>query len=422
VAMFEFGRDLRKLFGEARDSDDLGWLELIGADLLAVEAKALTTDGGRVSCKTPSRTWTRASALWREHARRTGDRTSLDKALATAADALKAAPHAEDQARAGLAVALAWLTAFDLYGDRTALDEATHAARETQPKRLATLALSAAVHARIRTRQARLSGLTTDRLDAAALMDAALHALIKHNPAEADDLRLDGAALALEAGILERDARLLDQAGRDLQALVSASNPDTRPLTRARALALCGAGLSALAAMAGDAEATATGHALFDAAADQFFPDHSPMDWAAVQVARAVDPDTPVEALMQAEALTGGHGTVLGALALDLLIQREIALAATNGDVMALTRIETRVRRRLAERVGAPGAVDWAADQIAMARLMIARAELMGTNPDQAAFVLSEAAEAATDHGVPVLADRARGLMLGLGLDVRQRS
>lgn len=417
--MFEFGRDLRKLFGEARDSDDLGWLELIGADLLAVEAKALTTDGGRVSCKAPSRTWTRASALWREHARRTGDRASLDKALATAADALKAAPHAEDQARAGLAVALAWLTAFDLYGDRTALDEATHAARETQPRRLATLALSAAVHARIRTRQARLSGLTADRLDAAALMDAALHALIKHNPAEADDLRLDGAALALEAGILERDPRLLDQAGRDLQALVSASNPDTRPLTRARALALCGAGLSALAAMAGDTEATATGHALFDAAADQFFPDHSPMDWAAVQVARAVDPDTPVEALMQAEALTSGHGTVLGALALDLLMQREIALAAANGDVMALTRIETRVRRRLAERVGAPGAVDWAADQIAMARLMIARAELMGTNPDQAAFVLSEAAEAATDHGVPVLADRARGLMLGLGLDVR---
>ena len=419
MAMFEFGKDLRKLLGEARDSDDLGWMELIGADLLAVEARALTTDGGRVSCRTPSRTWTRASALWREHARRTGVRASLDKALATAADALNATTQPEDAARAGLMAAMAWLTAFDLYGDRTALDEATHAARATRPKRLATLALSAAVHARIRTRQARLSGQTSDRLDAAALMDAALHALARHNPAEADELRLDGAALALEGGILQRDARLLDQAGRDLQTLVAACDPDIRPLTRARALALCGAGLSALAAMAGDAGATATGHALFDAAADQFFPDHSPMDWAAVQVARAVDPETSIEALMQAEALTGGHGTVLGGLALDLLIQREIALAATNGDLMALTRIETRIRRRLAERVGAPGAVDWAVDQIAMARLMIARAQLMGLHADQAAFVLSEAAEAARDHGVPVLADRAKGLMLGLGLDVR---
>jgi hypothetical protein len=417
--MFEFGKDLRKLLGEARDSDDLGWMELIGADLLAVEARALTTDGGRVSCRMPSRTWTRASAMWREHARRTGVRSSLDKALATAADALNATTQPEDAARAGLMAAMAWLTAFDLYGDRSALDEATHAARATRPKRLATLALSAAVHARIRTRQARLSGQTADRLDAAALMDAALHALIRHNPAEADELRLDGAALALEGGILQRDARLLDQAGRDLQSLVAACDPDTRPLTRARALALCGAGLSALAAMADDAGATATGHALFDAAADQFFPDHSPMDWAAVQVARAVDSETPIEALMQAEALTGGHGTVLGGLALDLLIQREIALAAANGDLMALTRIETRIRRRLAERLGRPGAVDWAVDQIAMARLMIARAELMGTEPDQAAFVLSEAAEAATDHGVPVLADRARRLILGLGLDVR---
>ena len=32
--MFEFGRDLRKLFEKARESEDLGWLELIGADLV----------------------------------------------------------------------------------------------------------------------------------------------------------------------------------------------------------------------------------------------------------------------------------------------------------------------------------------------------------------------------------------------------
>ena len=36
--MFEFGRDLRKLFEKARESDDLGWLELIGADLIEAEA------------------------------------------------------------------------------------------------------------------------------------------------------------------------------------------------------------------------------------------------------------------------------------------------------------------------------------------------------------------------------------------------
>ena len=37
--MFEFGRDLRKLFAQARETEDLGWVELIGADLLRAEAR-----------------------------------------------------------------------------------------------------------------------------------------------------------------------------------------------------------------------------------------------------------------------------------------------------------------------------------------------------------------------------------------------
>ncbi|MBU1348141.1 MAG: hypothetical protein KKA16_14465 [Alphaproteobacteria bacterium] len=414
--MFEFGKDLRRLFVQARESEDLGWVELIGVDLLALEARALTTDGGRVSCAHPSQTWRRASVLWREHARRTGWPDSITRALTTADDALKAAKTEDDRAWAALARSMALMTRFDLFGDPDALVEAGECVRATTPRRLATLACSAGVYARLRARQARLSEKASDRMDAAALMDAALHALQKHNPVEADDLRLDNAALALEGGILQRDARLLDQAGRDLTALVESSSPDARPLTRARALALCGAGLSALAAMAGDKAAMQAGHAMFEAAADQFTPDHSPMDWAAIQVARAADLETPEQPLAEAEALIAGHGTVLGALAGDLLNAREIDAAASGGDVVALTRIETRVRRRLAERVGAPTAVEWAVDQIAMARLMIARSDLLGCEPDQAAFVLAEAAEAAREFGVPVLADRAKGLMMGLSV------
>jgi hypothetical protein len=334
--------------------------------------------------------------------------------LTTAEDALKAAKSDDDRARALLAAAQAQIVKFDLYGDREAVVLAAELAREVNAKRLPTLASCAGVHARIRARQARISEKVQDRQDAAALMDAALHALTKHNPVEADDLRLDSAALALEGGILQRDARLLDQAGRDLTALVEASSPDTRPLTRARALALCAAGLSALAAMADDEAAMKTGHEMFDAAADQFFVDHSPLDWVAIQVARSIDATAPLEPIRQSVALTTGQGTILGALALDLMATREIETAATAGDLTELTRIETRVRRRLAEREGVPSAIDWAVDQIAMARLMIARADLMGSAPDQAAFVLAEAAEAAQEHGVPVLADRARSLMLSL--------
>lgn len=414
MAMFEFGKDLRRLFVQARESEDLGWLELISVNLLAREAKSLTTDGGRVSCSQPSQTWRRASILWREHARRSGQPDSLAKAQTTAEDALKAAKSDDDRARALLAAAQAQIVKFDLYGDREAVVLAAELAREVNAKRLPTLAACAGVHARIRARQARISEKKEDRQDAAALMDAALHALTKHNPVEADDLRLDSAALALEGGIIQRDHRLLDQAGRDLTALVEASSPDQRPLTRARALALCAAGLSALAVMANDEAARKTGHEMFDAAADQFFLDHSPLDWVAIQVARSIDASAPLEPIRQSVALTTGQGTILGALALDLMISREIEAAASAGDLEDLTKIETRVRRRLAERDGVPSAIDWAVDQIAMARLMIARADLMGSDPDQAAFVLAEAAEAAQDHGVPVLADRAKGLMLSL--------
>ena len=412
--MFEFGKDLRRLFVQARDSDDLGWLELIGVDLLAREAKSLTTDGGRVSCSQPSQTWRRASILWREHARRSGRPDSIARALATAQDALKAARTEDERARALLSGAQALIVKFDLFGDRDAVIDAAEMARDATSRRLPTLASAAGVHARIRARHARLSEKTSDRQDAAALMDAALHALTKHNPLEADDLRLDSAALALEGGIIQRDARLLDQAGRDLTALVEASSPDQRPLTRARALALCAAGLSALAAMANDEAAMKTGHEMFDAAADQFFAEHSPMDWAAIQIARSIDQAAPIEPIRQTVALTTGYGTILGALALDLLVAREISAAADQGDLTELTRVETRVRRRLAEREGAPSALDWAVDQIAMARLMIARSDLIGSDPDQAAFVLAEAAEAARDHGVPVLADRAKALLMGL--------
>jgi hypothetical protein len=147
-------------------------------------------------------------------------------------------------------------------------------------------------------------------LDAAALLDAALHGAKALPPTVGDDLRLDRAALGLEAGVARRDGRLLDQAGRDLRMLVESASPDYRPLTRARALALAGAGLMALARLAKDEAATVQGQALFAAAADQFTPDHSPLDWVAVQLAPG-DTETPLARLSEAESLTREPGLIL---------------------------------------------------------------------------------------------------------------
>ena len=416
--MFEFGRDLRKLFTQARESEDLSWLELIGVDLLAGEARQQTTDAGRVSCARPHAAWLRASALWREHARRAGTADSLDRALKAAHDAARLSRSADETARAAVERAQTLMLRFDLCGGRAVLDQAAEAVPGcAAPCRPATLAAIAAVHARIQARQARLSDRPEALMDAAALLDASIHGLKGRPACEIDDIRMERAALALEAGVARRDPHLLDQAGRELQCLVQGASPDYRPLTRARALTLCGAGLSALAVLADDARAREQGRAMFDAAADQFTPDHSPLDWVVIQIVRAAAPGAVrVEALRQAEALTRDHDLVLGAIARDLLIENEIAAAAGQGDLAALTVIETTVRRRLTDRRRRASGLDWAVDQIAMARLATARASLTGTPPGYAGLALFEAAEAARDHGALAIAARAEGLVQALAV------
>jgi hypothetical protein len=47
---------------------------------------------------------------------------------------------------------------------------------------------------------------------------------------------------------------------------------------------------------------------MFDAAADQFTPDHSPLDWVVIQIVRGGTPGAvSLAALRQAETLTAGQ-------------------------------------------------------------------------------------------------------------------
>ena len=408
--MFEFGRDLRKLFEKARESDDLGWLELIGADLVAAEAQSLGVDAGRVSCAHPFDTWMRASALWREHARRSGHRTSLDRAAAAASEAARHTATPDQTAAVAIESGEIHLLRFDLFGGPEKLTAAVADVQSLTADRPAIRSAAAALHARLTARRARLSGEPSAMLDAAALLDAALHGSRGLPPTVGDDLRLDRAALGLEAGVARRDGRLLDQAGRDLRVLVESASPDYRPLTRARALALAGAGLMALARLARNEAATAQGQALFAAAADQFTPDHSPLDWVAVQLAPA-DADTPLARLIEAEALTREPGLILGALARERRLAAEAALAEAMGDVEGLTGLEAIVRRGLAEAAGAQP-LEWAADQIGMVHLALAKGRLTSTEPRAVGMMLAEAMETAHEWGAPALARRAAVLQV----------
>ncbi len=409
--MFEFGRDLRKLFVQARESEDLSWLELIGVDLLASEARQQTTDAGRVSCSDPSRAYRRASALWREHARRSGDPSSLEKAMSAAEDAGRTARSDDAATRASLAVAEGLMMRFDLFADAAYLDAALRRLPiDRRPARHDTAAALAGVVARVRARQAQLAD-EADALDSSVKsMDAAIAAMRRRPGSARETLTLERAALTLEIGIRRRDPARLDSAGQALQALVTSASPDYKPITRARALLLCAAGLCALAALAGDGRATDQGRTLFEAAADQFTPDHSPMDWVAIQVARgSTSVGAHRDSLAKAVALADRHGLILGALARDLALERAVAMARSLQDSLALARMESDLRAQLGR--GRDG-LSWTVDQIALGRVTGALAGLerrtVGSGPRLA---LMEAECTARELGVPLLAERARELL-----------
>lgn len=412
--MFEFGRDLRRLFDGTQADQDLGWLEVVDVDVLRGEARRQTIDAGRATCPRPVQAWLLASALWREHTRRSGAADSLQHARLTALDARKAARTNDERAEAVMALAETMVLNFDLYGGPESLGRALsltdglkdHATRPALRARLTAL------HARIKARQARLS--EGDSLEAMAFLDQAVHELSRRPGPLLDALKLDRAALTLMFGIQQRDARLLDQAGRELRDLVETCPSDRRPLTRARALALCGAGLSALATLADNDEALEQGRALFDAACDQFTADHSPMDWAAATLARSA-------ALPGAACLTGNGGpsaipaaliksrTVLGLALADTVVEAGVMQAESQGDLLALDRLAARLRSRLA--MDAPRPLAWSVDQIGLARIALARARLLDKPAGPVRLVLIEAASAAREEGADLIADRADHLL-----------
>jgi hypothetical protein len=74
-----------------------------------------------------------------------------------------------------------------------------------------------------------------------------------------------------------------------------------------------------------------------------------------------------------------------------------------------LSSLEAAVRRRLEIRATPP--LDWAADQIGMARLALARARLMRSEPRAVGLMLAEALETAREWGAPAVMRRAEAAM-----------
>lgn len=411
--MFEFGKDIRRLFEKAGGSEDLGWMEGISASLVENEARTQSLESGRPTCTSPFGACLRACLLWREHARRTGHPQSLQRAESEARTAIRFAVNEEQTVRATIELAQSILLAFDLIGgpDRLTATE-TLLKHLPTPRRQYLADEIKAVVTRVNARRATLDGDQTALKTACNDLEMAVQTL-KDQHAHSDlELRIEQANLSLTIGLMTRDFKRLDKVGQELRNLVENAPGVQRPISRGRALAICGMGMLALANLAKDETARKQGLSLMQAATDQFVMDHSPLDWAAIQLMRADAEDSlSLTTVVQIEALTEQYGLVMGAEARERHLAMEIHEAEQAHDLLGLQQLEKCILSRLRDTVTLAVPLDWVSNQMGLARIALARARLMDRPADHLGLILIEAAETARERGASALASRARDLL-----------
>lgn len=304
--MFEFGRELKRLFGSdavnaPRDGltgGDASLLELLDLRMIADEGRAADIAAGRVGAKDKAQRRLESAIVWREVARRSGDPAILRKAAATAeaaAEAFGRERRPDGWARARCEQAFCAMLGAELFGDEglnaaadVAFREARVAARGGLSLPLADIGI-AAIEAR---EQMALGDARAAR--AAALRFAApiagLQSLVRRCRAArllAVEARLVLSDILIGWGARLRDTELLamarDEAGRAAEGL----DPAYEPLSWARAAALRGQAMALLGEVEGEVETLAQAVTAMAEVVSELSREHSPLDWARVQTALA---------------------------------------------------------------------------------------------------------------------------------------
>ncbi|MDO1558095.1 hypothetical protein Q0812_01460 [Brevundimonas sp. 2R-24] len=315
-----------------------------------------------------------ATAVLREQARRTGRQAPLDRAESLAEREIAGARGRRLRA-ARLDLARTLMLRAELFGLSAVRERLEAAITACGGNRLTPV--EAAALAGLVGRKAALDAYAEETaeglLAAGALLDAACEKLrpLRATEPDAAEALLARSGLAFIAGVKLGQPELLDQAGEDLRLIVEENDEDLRPLTRARALALCGAGLSFLSEWAGDDAGVERGLALMEAAAEVFTEDHSPLDAVAVNLSLGLALERAgadgLAHLSRAALGAGGDGAHVELRARAAWLDARLSRAARDP-----ARAQ-RLKRELVTGLGAPRSqaqrLRWAIDQIALARL-----------------------------------------------------
>ncbi len=406
--MFEFGRELRRLFGAARPhfpakdgltAGDGSLLELLDLRMLRAEAKSADVAAGRIGARDRPRRQLEAAVAWREVARRSGEPGALRKAAATAeraAEGYAASHRQQGWARARLEQAACALLGAELFGDSGLEAAAETAAGEAQrvggPAGMLALSTLAQIHARRSISAggaaeargaARLFNDPIGMLESAARRDA-------HLKLAACEARLIRADLLIGAGLRLKDEDLIRAGVGDLTAAEERLDVAYEPLMLARVQVAKAAGKAALGEMTGDLTRLARAVSDLATALDTLARDQSPLDWARgqtmlahalAQLGEATENET---AFQKALACFDRAGLVLKE-APGLVLRAEAAngrglalarLAELTGDTKVLDAAEAAFKQELASGPHRNDPVAWAMLQVQLGQVYTTRLAL----------------------------------------------
>ena len=436
--MFEFGRELRRLFGgrtpfpgkDGLTGGDGALLELLDLRMLKAEAKAADVAAGRVGAKDRPRRLLEAAAVWRELARRTGDAPSLRKAAAAAeqaADGFAGAHRQQGWAQARLLQASSALLGAELFGDAGLEAAAEQAAGEAQRVGGAAGMMALAVLATIRARRSVASGGPAEARAAARLFNDPIGMLESAGRRDAHlrqagaEARVSRSELLMGAGLRLKDEDLLRAGVGDLAAAEERLDPAYEPLLLSRIAIAKAAAKSALGEMTGDVARIARAVSALAKALDGLARDQSPYDWARGQIAlaralsqlgEATDNET---AFSKALTCYDRAGAVLRD-APGLALRAEAAngrgltlarLAELTGDPHVLDAAEVAFKAELASGPHRADPTAWAMLQVQLGQVYVIRLTLNGRDRGEraaAAMAFQAALDVFAEEGLRSLA------------------
>jgi tetratricopeptide (TPR) repeat protein len=445
--MFDFGRDLKRLFGvdaaaparaaahrDGLTGGDTSLLELLDLRLLVNEARSADVAAGRIGAKDRGHRLLEAAVVWRELARRSGDAAALRKGAAQAEAAAKVfeAEHKlESLAAARCEQATLAVLGADLFGD-----EGLHAAAGAT----LTLAKTAPGH-RCAMVEALLAGLQgrvalgendLDRaLAAAEAFEAPLRGLSAARRVKGGasrlllaDQRAARVELLLACAARLKDRALTEVALAEAKEAESGLDPDFEPLAWSRLESLRGTALVQLGELDGEINFIADGVEALAQALEPVTADHSPMDWARAQAAlgaglQAMGEATTSERCFERAVTCYDRASHIlktqPALALRAMVANNRALslarcAELTADLAVLDAAEMAFKAELAATPGSRDPAAWAVTQMNLARLYEARVEITGRDDgrlDRAATALASAFDIFAELGLRSLTDLA---------------